>query len=90
MPYRPTGNPPGRPRKDGAPPGSRPKTKPVKTAPPPETAAPQSDGAPRILTRARKAFREAAGDPTEGLHRPPRRREVGRRPILHAGVIGQA
>jgi hypothetical protein len=94
MPYKPTGNPPGRPRK----------TEPI--APPPDdnfgtapvissgelAAVQQANEQKRVeLSRAREGFRRGAFDPSTALHRPPRfgqkRREVGKRPILHPNVI---
>lgn len=79
MPYKPTGNPPGRPRKQ------RP-NEPVQQ-PEPTQAAPI-----KPLERAREGFRRAAVDPTADLHRPPRlgarrKEEVSRRPVLHPNVI---
>lgn len=78
MPYKPTGKPPGRPRKP------RPEDAPAVVETPAEPAKP--------LERAREGFRRAAGDPAADLHRPPRigsrrKPEVGRRPILHPNVI---
>jgi hypothetical protein len=79
MPYKPTGKPPGRPRK---------------AAPVVQEAEPAIEQveATKPLERAREGFRRAAGDPTADLHRPPRigaRRkvEISRRPILHPNVI---
>jgi hypothetical protein len=77
MPYKPTGKPPGRPRKSEA-------IAQVETKPEPQPE-------PNRLERAREGFRRGAVDPAAGLHRPPRfgqrRREVGKRPILHPNVI---
>lgn len=79
MPYKPTGNPPGRPRK----------TEPVTQIEPVVDAQPEAE--PTRTSRAREGFRRAASDPAAALHRPPRfgerRREVGKRPILHPNVI---
>jgi hypothetical protein len=77
MPYKPTGRPPGRPRK------------PVPEEP--QVAAPPADPI-KPLERAREGFRRAAGDPAADLHRPPRygqrkKQEISRRPILHPNVI---
>lgn len=79
MPYKPTGKPPGRPRKQPAADATQ------------QPAAPPSDPI-KPLERAREGFRRAAGDPAADLHRPPRigarrKSEVGRRPILHPNVI---
>jgi hypothetical protein len=76
MPYKPTGNPPGRPRKLVA-------ELPV----PPVVEVPTEPAKP--LSRAREGFRRAFANPADNLHRPPRtkKREVGRRPILHPNVI---
>jgi hypothetical protein len=84
MPYKPTGNPPGRPRK----------TEPVNQIEP-AVVEPQPEPAsePKRLERAREGFRRAALDPAAALHHPPRygarKREVGKRPILHPNVIGK-
>jgi hypothetical protein len=79
MPYKPTGNPPGRPRKP------RPNE-------PAQQPAPVPSEPIKPLERAREGFRRVAGDPAADLHRPPRigarrKQEVGRRPILHPNVI---
>ena len=80
MPYKPTGNPPGRPRK----------TEPVAPVEPVD-AEPAAE--PKRLERAREGFKRGAFDAAAVLHHPPRfgarKREVGRRPILHPNVIGK-
>jgi hypothetical protein len=79
MPYKPTGNPPGRPRKDAV--------KAVVEKP--------GDQKPRVLTRAREARRRIAIDVGAGLHQPPRfgkrrrEREKNKKPILHPYVIAK-
>lgn len=78
MPYKPTGNPPGRPRKH------------TDDATPRIERAPVAEPMPP-LKRARAGFRRAFPDPADDLHRPPRfgnrRRDVGKRPMLHPNVI---
>ena len=80
MPYKPTGNPPGRPRK------TAPVTAPVN--PVVNVAAEPS----KHLARAREGFRRGAVDPAAGLYQPPRfgkrrKEERNRRPVLHPNVI---
>jgi hypothetical protein len=82
MPYKPTGNPPGRPRK----------TAPVVSGEPRVEPSSAHAEPTKPLERAREGFRRAAGDPTADLHRPPRqgkrrKQEVSRRPVLHPNVI---
>lgn len=94
MPYKPTGKPPGRPRKA--------KPEPYGTSPAlaaggevdqlkatNKVRAAELRAAAKPLTRAREGFRRAYENPADALHHPPRRikREVGRRPILHPNVI---
>ena len=80
MPYKPTGNPPGRPRK----------TEPVIPEPVVDV---EPTAEPKQLERARVGFKRGAFDAAAVLHHPPRfgarKREVGRRPILHPNVIGK-
>jgi hypothetical protein len=81
MPYKPTGKPPGRPRRevlDAVPFAPEPAVEPAK-----------------VLSRARDGFRRAAADFSAALHSPPRSgprrvRHVGKRPILHPNVIAKA
>jgi hypothetical protein len=83
MPYKPTGNPPGRPRK----------TEPITPASPVIDAQPEPTAEPKQLERARAGFKRGAFDAAAVLHHPPRfgarKREVGKRPILHPNVIGK-
>jgi hypothetical protein len=89
MPYKPTGNPPGRPRK----PVAVVSQTNIQSSETPLNSVSLPDGAKvKPLERAREGFRRAAGDPTADLHRPPRqgkrrKQEVSRRPILHPNVI---
>ena len=79
MPYVRTGNPPGRPRKQG------PVVEPIV----------EQLSEPKRLERAREGFRRVGFDPASVLHRPPRvgkrrKTEVGRRPVLHPNVISKS
>jgi hypothetical protein len=80
MAYQKTGRPPGRPRKYPRP----------DEAP---SAVPAPASAKKVLKRAHKHFRRAAGEPDAALHSPPRylrprhERQVGARPVLHPHVI---
>jgi len=82
MPYKPTGNPPGRPRKAAS------------VYDEPVEVQPEATTEPQRLSRAHEGFKRVTVDPSAGLHRPPRfgqkRREVGKRPILHPNVIMKA
>jgi len=84
MPYVRTGNPPGRPRKTDS------VAQPAAVEPEPAVG---STSEPKRLERAREGFKRAFADPAAALHRPPRfgqkRREVGKRPILHPNVIAK-
>jgi hypothetical protein len=100
MPYKPTGNPPGRPRKPK--PFSDPLIAAAINKAAGEEAVKQFPGIVsdaeyelaqevKPLSRARAGFRRAHGDPTAELYHPPRfghrRQHVGKRPILHPNVI---
>ncbi len=89
MPYKPTGKPPGRPRKLES--TAEPSAITESSAAPEPAVDPESPAVPVRLTRARAAYRRAFPNPAEDLHTPPRygarRRHVGKRPILHPNVI---
>lgn len=91
MPYKPTGKPPGRPRKRAAVTGPDLEPADAGAAAAGQPAVVEGDGAPAPLKRIHKAYRQAFPDPADELHRPPRygdrRRHVGKRPILHPNVI---
>jgi hypothetical protein len=98
MPYKPTGNPPGRPRKTAS--VNQPVAFTEEIISWPEVLrlvddAPASPKPTAVLSRAREGFRRAFADTAAGLHRPPRygarkRQQVNKRPILHPNVIAKA
>lgn len=94
MPYKPTGNPPGRPRRpDASLLIAEIERKDAQAMVDADAVQPEEpdplDEPAKPLSRAHAGFRRLAADPTEGLHRPPRyrRTETGRRPVLHPNVI---
>ncbi len=94
MPYKPTGKPPGRPRKPVAEAYAQAAAQAMEEEMPTIAAGIPTEPKPKPLSRAREGFRRAFADPTAALHHPPRfgsrKREVGKRPILHPNVIGKA
>lgn len=92
MPYKPTGNPPGRPRKGEVKPSEPEAVSYQEVA---GEAGGDIANPPKTLSRAREGFRRVHPDPTEGLYSLPRygarrRQHVGKRPILHPNVIVKA
>lgn len=94
MPYKPTGKPPGRPRKPkpglyGNSPALMPGGEVDQLKAANKERSEELRAAAKPLTRAREGFRRVFENPADALHHPPRRikREVGKRPILHPNVI---